>query len=141
MACLVILLSSGSALAWVGEVVRVYDGDTIEVKRGDTFFRIRLYGIDAPEYKRPFSNKAKKLTKRLVLNKQVEITEKDIDKYGRIVALVAVGNKLVNEELLRSGLAWVYTWFCREQPLCDDWAQLEEKARSEKRGLWRTRRK
>jgi micrococcal nuclease len=59
----------------------------------------------------------------------------DVDRYGRTVAFVRVGNVLVNEELIRQGLAWVFTRYC-DRPIYQDWNVLEAEARKARRGLW-----
>ncbi len=141
--CTVSLLfvSIGPVLAWEGAVVKVLDGDSMKVKNkgNGRVYEIRLYGIDTPEYRQPYSNKARQLTRRLVLGKEVSVRKKDIDRYDRIVALVSRGNTLVNRELVRNGLAWFYGRYCLEQPLCDELKTLEAQARKQKRGLWRDR--
>ncbi len=134
-----LLIQMGDAAAWEGVVVKVLDGDSIEVKRNGKVHTIRLYGIDTPEYKQAYSNKAKQFTKRLVNRQKVKVVEKDIDRYGRIVALVESRGKLVNRELVREGLAWYYSRYCLAQPLCSELKGLERKARNEGRGLWRDR--
>ena len=131
------LIQMGDAGAWEGVVVKVLDGDSIEIKRNGKVHTIRLYGIDTPEYKQAYSNKAKQFTKRLVNRQKVNVVEKDIDRYGRIVALVESRGQLVNRELVREGLAWYYSKYCLAQPLCGELKYLERKARKEGRGLWR----
>lgn len=125
------------AAAWEGVAVKVLDGDSMQVKRDGRIHEIRLYGIDAPEYRQPYSNKAKQYVRRLVLRQPVTVEKMDVDRYGRIVALVFVRDKLVNREMVRSGLAWQYPRYCRRQPLCGELAELEEEARRQRRGLWR----
>ena len=71
-----------------------------------------MYGIDTPERGQAFGTKAKKFTSDMVFGKVVEIEPVDIDRYGRTVALVAVFKRLVNEELVNAGFAWVYTRYC-----------------------------
>jgi endonuclease YncB( thermonuclease family) len=51
------------------------------------------------------------------------------------VAFVQVENIVVNEELIREGLGWVYVSYCK-LPLCAEWQNLELAAQAEKRGLW-----
>jgi micrococcal nuclease len=119
----------------IGKVVRVADGDTITVFENRTQHRIRLFGIDAPERRQDFSNKAKQFVSELVFGKQVRVAKHDIDRYDRIVGIVYVGNVCVNEELVRNGLAWVYRYYCKI-PLCGDWLELEAQARAGKVGLW-----
>lgn len=135
----VLLVHIGYAAAWEGVVVKVLDGDSIVIQRSGEINTIRLYGIDTPEYKQAYSNKAKQFTRRLVNGQRVSVEEKDRDRYGRIVALVVSQGKLVNRELVREGLAWYYPHYCREQPLCNELRSLENQAKKEGRGLWRDR--
>lgn len=123
--------------AWQGVVVKVIDGDSMKVQRNGQIFEIRLYGIDTPEYRQPYSNKAKQFTNRLAYRQIVTVEEKDVDRYGRIVALVVSQGKMVNRELVNAGLAWYYPRYCHQQPLCAELDKLERKARKEGRGLWR----
>ena len=58
-----------------------------------------------------------------------------MDRYGRAVPLVRVGDTLVNEELIRQGLAWVFARYC-DRPLCAEWKRMEGETRNAKRGLW-----
>lgn len=125
------------ASAWEGVVVKVLDGDSMQIKRDGRIYEIRLYGIDAPEYRQPYSSKAKQFVKRLALRQPAAVEKMDVDRYGRIVALVFVQDKLVNRELVRAGLAWQYPRYCRRQPLCAELAALEKTARRQRRGLWR----
>ena len=124
-----LLFTVGNAGAWEGIVVKVIDGDSLRVQRNGKIHEIRLYGIDTPEYRQAYSNKAKQFTKRLAYRQVVTVEEKDIDRYGRIVALVMSQGKLVNRELVREGLAWYYPQYCLDQPLCREFQTLERKAR------------
>jgi len=125
------------AFAWSGKVVGIADGDTITVLReGKQQVKIRLYGIDCPERYQPFSRKAKQFTSEMVCGRVVEVEPVDVDRYNRLVALVAVFQRLVNEELVSAGFAWVYTRY-RVRPICEKWKVLENEAREAKRGLWR----
>ncbi len=67
----------------IGKVVSVADGDTITVLENKNQHRIRLYGIDAPEKRQDFSNKAKQFVADLVFQKEVRVVKQDIDRYGR----------------------------------------------------------
>lgn len=132
-------MSGCSAQAWQGVVVKVLDGDSIRVQRGNKVHEIRLYGIDAPEYGQPFGNKAKRLTKTLVFKKRVTVQAVDVDKYGRIVALVRWQERLLSQELVHAGLAWVYPKYCKQQPLCREMVNEQSRAKKLRRGLWRDR--
>ncbi len=91
-----------------GHVLRIIDGDTIELTSGET---VRLLGINAREMGTPFSMEAKLFTMELLSRQDVrlETDEQEHDVYGRLLAHVYVeteeGWLLVNEELVRAGLA------------------------------------
>ena len=114
----------------------VADGDSFVVRKNGSELSIRLWGIDAPEFDQPYAQASKNTLKRLLSEKYLQIIPKDIDKYGRIVAVVHVGNMSVNSTLVASGSAWVHDYYCKE-PICVGWYELEEKARNDKSGLWR----
>ena len=80
--------------------------------------RIRLYGINAPERRQAFGTKAKQFTSEMVFGKDIEVEPVDIDRYGRTVDLVTVFKRLVNEELVNAGFAWLYTRYC-DRPICE----------------------
>jgi endonuclease YncB( thermonuclease family) len=117
-------------------VVKIVDGDTIQIRHNGKSIRVRLWGIDTPEWRQPFSKVAKKYTAKLVGNTEVELEEKDWDDYGRLVALVTMAdNRSLNEELLKAGLAWVHIYYCKEA-ICDKWYDYEKQARQSQIGLW-----
>lgn len=122
--------------AWTGRVVELEDGDSGKALSGLTTIEFRLYGIDAPESDQPYGAQAKLVAARLLLWRQIEFKTLDRDQYGREVGLAYVNGRCVNEELIRSGCAWVYPTYCKES-FCADWAALGEYARSKKAGLWR----
>jgi endonuclease YncB( thermonuclease family) len=133
--CCCVLLSP--VLAWEGYVIKVIDGDSLRVKAGRQVTEIRLYGIDAPEWGQEYGNKAKQALKRKINRKKVTVVQKDIDRYGRTVALVSSSSGLVNREMVKDGFAWMYPKYCRQQPLCSELKALEQRARSRRIGLWR----
>lgn len=113
-------------------VVGVADGDTITVLRNEQQIRIRLDGIDCPEGGQAFSNRAKQFTSTLVFSREVTISPRDVDRYGRTVARVYVDNKDVSLELVKAGMAWHYKRYSSDPVL----AQAEIDARNAKAGLW-----
>ena len=83
-------------------VLGIIDGDTI-VLEGKV--KLRLRNIDAPELNLCGGQEAKEELEKLVSNKKVVVEEQILDQWGRPMALVYVDNKLVNEEMLKSGWA------------------------------------
>jgi Micrococcal nuclease (thermonuclease) homologs len=116
-----------------GKVVKIADGDTFTILTSDNKqVKIRLHGIDCPEKAQPFGTKAKQFTSELVFGKTIKAQIKDTDRYNRVIAIVTVGNRTVNEELLMSGFAWHY----KKYDNSPWYAQLEEAARAARFGLW-----
>jgi endonuclease YncB( thermonuclease family) len=122
-----------------GRVVRIADGDTITVLDAtNTQHRIRLQGIDAPEAKQDFGTQSKKKLSGLVFGKNVEVVYEKTDQYGRLVGKVLLDGRDINLEQVRSGMAWHYKDYEREQSTEDRelYAHGEDEARSARRGLW-----
>jgi micrococcal nuclease len=92
-------------------VVRVVDGDTIVVHIDGRDEDVRLIGIDTPETGEDFAEQATNALESLVGGASVRL-ETDVesrDQYGRLLAYVWAGSIMANAELLRQGLATVYT--------------------------------
>jgi len=115
-----------------GTVVRVFDGDTLEVLVGRQPVRVRLAGIDTPERGQPWAERSKQALSQRVFRKAVRINEVDVDRYGRTVGEVYADNVCVGCELVREGHAWVYRRFSDDPVLLG----LEAEARAARRGLW-----
>jgi len=130
-----ISMNTAENVCFYGVLHYLSDGDSFVVKKNNTNVTIRLWGIDAPEYDQPHSKSSKDALEQLLSKKRLRIIPKDIDKYGRTVAIVEVENIIVNSVLVAKGNAWVHTYYCLE-PVCDLWYELEEKARSARSGLW-----
>ena len=55
-----VLILPSVSFAWQGKVVGISDGDTITVLHNNRGEKVRLYGIDTPEKRQDFGNKAKR---------------------------------------------------------------------------------
>ena len=122
------------------QVIRVIDGDTVELLGGE---RVRLLGIDTPETVKPntpiqcFGKEASAHTKALLEGKTVTLVRdiEDRDKYGRLLRYVYQDGLFVNEALIRDGYARVYT-YPPNVAHAQEFVVAERVARSAKRGLW-----
>lgn len=124
-------------------VSRVVDGDTVEVRLGGETEDVRYIGVDTPETVKPgapvdcFGPQASAFNHRLVEGRRVRLVlgEERRDVYGRLLAYVYLGDRFVNAELVRRGLARTLTI-----PPNDRYAarlkQLEIAASRAGRGLW-----
>lgn len=141
-----LLSTAATAYDFTGEVIRVLDGDTLEVlltagrlpsagalHNGKTQ-RIRLFGIDCPEKGQPFGDSAKDATSILSFALEVTLQSHGKDKYGRVLAdvLLADGTN-VNHELVKNG--WC-RWYQKYAPDDTTLEKLETEAREASRGLW-----
>jgi endonuclease YncB( thermonuclease family) len=124
--------------AMAARVTQVVDGDSLVVTtRAGREYRVRLYGLDAPEGGQPYGAAAAKFLAQAVAGRDVVLKTLDKDVYGRLVALVYLeGGEPVNRGLISAGLAWVYTAYCHI-PECAQWRKDEERARRNRQGLWR----
>lgn len=118
--------------AVVGKVVKVVDGDTLHVYSNKGTYKIRLFGIDAPERGQAYGKRAKEHLEFLVAGKQVIAIVESKDRYGRYVASVKVQSKDVCAEMLTAGYAWHYKQYDNNKY----YDELQREAKKAKRGLW-----
>lgn len=122
-----------SAQTLKGKVVRVSDGDTVVLLDADnTQHKIRLNGIDAPENGQPYGDKSKEYLSGLIAGKEVAVEVKGKDQYKRILGVVYLGDTNINAEMIRAGYAWNYKYSKDKY-----YIKLQEKAKAEKKGLWK----
>lgn len=118
-----------------GKVIKVKDGDTIDILFNGKPLTIRLAHIDCPEKNQPFGSVTKRFTSDLCFGQIVTIeNEKKFDRYNRLIGVV-INEKgdTVNKELVKAGLAWHYKKYSTDE----EYDKLEFTARGNKVGLWR----
>lgn len=115
------------------KVTRIIDGDTFDLENEN---RIRIYGINAPEYpKGCMSEDGKNRLEDLILNKNIGIKQVTKDNFGRLVSLVYLDNLFINEVLVEEGFAY----FEKSKPEIESTLTLEKaeaKAKQTGRGVW-----
>ena len=127
------LCASPEALAFLGKVIAVADGDTVTVLTQDNQkVKIRLAGIDTPERSQAFGQKAKQAISSKIFGKTIEIKEETIDRYGRTVANLYLGSRWINLEMVEDGFAWHYKKYSKDRKL----ASAEVEAKQLRKGLW-----
>lgn len=103
------LLGTLFAAEMQGIVIRVIDGDTIDLFHEQKPVRIRLENIDAPEKKQAFGRWSARQLKGLVAGKPITVTYTQTDRYGRIIGRVFTTNGIeANRYMVQSGAGWVY---------------------------------
>jgi micrococcal nuclease len=104
-------------------VVRVLDGDILEVLHHQHPERIRLNGIGCPEKGQAYGNQTKQATSALVFGKEVILQAHGHDKAGRTLADVLLPDGThVNHTLVKNGWCW---WYRKYAPRNTELARLE----------------
>jgi endonuclease YncB( thermonuclease family) len=117
--------------AW--RVVTVHDGDTVTcADPAGREEKIRLVGIDAPEYHQPYGRAARETLAAKLAAGGVRVESTARDQHGRLLATLFVGDRDINRELVADGLAWTFGGFAPDEGLL----ALEAEARRQRRGLW-----
>lgn len=128
------------------EVVRVIDGDTIEVSLNSKKEMVRLIGIDAAETVDPrktiecfgikASNKAKEILNGKIVKLESDSTQGDKDKYGRILRYVFLDNINFNQLMISEGYAHEYTYQNNPYKYQLEFIEAQKSASENKKGLW-----
>ena len=126
--------AGGQRGAWTARVIRVRDGDSLLVRAAGRDVEVRLADVDAPERGQPHADQARKALIDLLQRRDVTVEVLDTDPYRRRVARVRrLPDGLdINAEVVRTGNAWVYRRYVRDQSLFT----LEQAARDRHAGLW-----
>lgn len=143
----VLILGHADAARAAAIVTRVWDGDTVSVRRDDQELRVRLAGIDAPEHDQPHGDAAATRLNALLLGREVRLEDGKVDRYGRLVAKVWVQppdcptcGKTLDAGLaqLTAGHAWWYRRYRDDQSPEDRgrYEFAEREARARRAGLW-----
>lgn len=127
----------------VAVITRVVDGDTVEARVGSEVEDIRYIGVDTPETVKPgapvecFGKRASEVNRRMVEGRRARLVfgAERRDDYGRLLAYVRVGGRLVNAELVRRGLAETLTIPPNDR-LAPLFRRLELRAARAGKGLW-----
>ncbi|WP_461829097.1 thermonuclease family protein [Aquifex sp.] len=143
------------------KVVRVIDGDTFRCVLPDgKLKKVRIVGLDTLETQnmrkgrkqakwfvggikvvKEFGRKAKEFTKAKTLGRVVylELAPEGVDSGGRLLAYVWLDrdrDELLNEEILKEGLAFLYI-LPPKVKYVSKLAEAQEEAYEEKKGFWK----
>jgi micrococcal nuclease len=123
------------------QVRRVVDGDTLLMQDHK---RVRLMGVDTPETVKedtpvqPWGPEATTFTREFVESGEVRLQfdRERLDRFGRYLAYVWVGDRMLNEELLRAGLARWEQGYHYSQSMKNRFRKAQREAQQAKRGIW-----
>ncbi|WP_406626131.1 thermonuclease family protein [Acidovorax sp. SDU_ACID1] len=135
-------------------VVAIADGDTLTARcptedaaHPYQQLKVRIQGIDAPEKKQPYGNRARQALSELTFQKQARLDCPKTDRYRRKVCTVWVapasapdGPRTLDAGLamVTQGMAWWYRAYSREQTAeaRGQYEFAEQEARAKRAGLW-----
>ena len=136
-ATLLCLAQAATAATLQAKVIEVRSGNTLIVSNINRPIRVRLKAVIPPEVGQPFNDVAREHLKALVLDKTVTLEYSHLaDSY--LEAKVFLNNVDIGSQMLRDGVAWYDHALDYELSESDRdlYAQCENAARAEKRGLW-----
>lgn len=116
-----------------GQIIEVYDGDTATLLAGDLKYKIRFYGIDAPEAAQEFGRNSRDALREKILGKNVSVNVMATDHYSRAVGKVFINSRYINQEMVAEGCAWYYADYAPNEY---DLAMAEKSARRSRIGIW-----
>ena len=120
-----------------GTVEQVTDGDTFlfrSVGGNEEAFRVRMWGIDAPESSQTFGRDSAEALSTKILGRAVRLQVAATDRYSRQVCRVYGDNEEdINLYMVKSGYAWYYPDSAPDARFLED---AEAEAIKNKRGLW-----
>ena len=127
-------------------MIRIADGDTFTIQKGNEQVTLRLLGIDTPEKSGPFTEEecygkeATEVVTNLLEGQEVryEIDELsgELDRFGRTLAYVYTEEGVfINAELVKRGAAQIYKKDTKHK-LYEVLVGFEIQAQKEGVGLW-----
>ena len=123
------------------QVARVIDGDTLQLANQQT---IRLLAVDTPETVKPehpvesWGREATQFTRHFVAGgtMRLQFDRDRVDRFGRLLAYVWVGQQMLNEELLRAGLARFESQYNNSPSIKQRFRRAQQEAKDHARGIW-----
>lgn len=156
--CVVVLVITSVIAGYAHTPARSFSAVVTSIDDGDSLFvadsagkryKVRLYGIDAPQSGKfdrkaghshragqPFGEAALQALRGKIEGKLVRLDVMTERKNGTVIAIVRLGDRVVNHEMVAEGMAWA-----RRNELddlyIDEYLQHEGEARARRLGLWR----
>lgn len=113
------------------KIVRVLDGDTVEIDDGR---KVRFANINTPEKKFAYSELSKDYLDKFI-GKDIKMENLGGDKYGRTLGKLFFEKEYLNLEIVKRGMAHSYLVFEDEER---EFSRAEKYALDEGLGIWRT---
>lgn len=140
-----VTVTQPQAQTFDAKVVKVVDGDTIKISYGSKQETVRFLLMDTPETVHPskpvepYGKEASNFVKESLPvggTVQIELDVSERDKYGRLLAYVWSDGEMLNEKLVRMGLARVAYVYAPNVRYVDQLRAAQDKAKAENLGIW-----
>jgi len=127
------------------KIIRVIDGDTVEVLLSGQKEKVRVIGINTPETidpRRPvqcFGKEASSHAKEILTEQNVVLesdsTQTNRDKYNRLLRYIFLNEVDFGKSMIAEGFAYEYTYNIPYK-YQSDYKEAEKEARNAQKGLW-----
>jgi endonuclease YncB( thermonuclease family) len=122
------------------EVVRVIDGDTVELRVDGELEKVRLIGMDSPEIDECFYTEAMKKAEEVLASEKVLLeideTQDERDAYGRLLGYIILPDGTnFNELMVKAGYAREYTHITPYK-YQETFKMAQKSAIENREGLW-----
>ncbi len=121
----------GYSQSYQGSISRVVDGDTYVFQTNEGSFKVRMFGIDAPEGNQPYGRESAKFMSGF-LHKEATLNVNGTDRYKRKLGILYINGQDINLLSVKGGYSWHYKRYSNDK----QYAAAEEYARKNKLGLW-----
>lgn len=127
-------------------VLRIIDGDTIEVNSNGVLEKIRLIGVNTPETVDPrkkvecFGKEASRFVTDILVGTSVSLeadaSQGERDRYGRLLRYVYLSDgSLLNKTIIAEGYGYEYTYNVPYRYM-NEFKDAERTAQKLEKGLW-----
>jgi len=128
------------------DYIKAYDGDTIQTTINGKKQKVRLLMVDTPEMNynkgeaQPYAEEARDYTIKLLQNaKKIEAVYDvgpETDHYDRLLAYVFIDDVMLQESLLKEGLAAVRFIHKPNNTFEGEFREIQQDAEKEKLNIW-----
>jgi micrococcal nuclease len=144
----VLVLAVLCSISFAGEykVLRVVDGDTIDIDYNGHKERVRLLCVNTPESVHPTHAKNTPMGKTASLYTKKKLTGKTVDlkfegkkqrgRYNRLLAYVFVDGHNFNVDLVKKGLSPYYTRYGASKAYDQEFTKAEQRAKKQHLNIW-----
>ncbi len=116
------------------DVLRVIDGDSVELGINGQTVESRLIGINAPELADCQGPASKQALVDLAEGQRVEIRDFGPDRYGRLLVDMSVDGRSLNLNMVESG--WALAQHSNEHGDAKEWVEAMQDAAKGRQGMW-----